>query len=207
VVDDRDAGGEAVGFLEVLGGEQNGHAVARELGHDPPQLLARPGVQSGGRLVEQDDRRAADEARGEVQPSAHAARVDGGAAVGGLGELEALQQLARAGSRLGARQPVQPADHLQVLAAGELAVDRRELAGQADLAPHREGLPDHVVAEHAGLARRRLEQRGEDADQRGLARPVGPEQPEHHPRGDVELEAVERVHLAELLAQVTRLDR
>jgi hypothetical protein len=91
-VDDRDLPRQAVGLLQVLGGEQNGHPVARQLGDDPPELLARARVKAGGRLVEQHDRRTADQSRREVEAPVHAARVDGRAAVGRIGELKALEQ-------------------------------------------------------------------------------------------------------------------
>jgi hypothetical protein len=98
------------------------------------------------------------------------------------------------------RHPVEATDHLEVLAPGELAVDGGELAGQPNPPAHREGLANDVVAEHAGIAGRWLEQGGQDANERGLARPVGAEQPEDHPGRDVEGQAVERDHVTELLA-------
>ena len=42
---------------------------------DLPHLDARLRVEAGGRLVEEDDRRVADEAHGDVEPTAHAAGV------------------------------------------------------------------------------------------------------------------------------------
>ena len=52
----------------------------------------------------------------------------------------------RSRPRVGLRLAEQPADHVQVLAAGDQLVDRRVLAGQADQAPHRVGLAHDVVA-------------------------------------------------------------
>ena len=83
-----------------------------------PERDAAARVEAGGRLVEEEDRRPRDERGGEVEPAAHAARVGPDEAVGGLGEVEALEQLASralAASRL--RQVVEPADHLEVLEA------------------------------------------------------------------------------------------
>ena len=50
-------------------------------------------VEAGGRLVEEQHRRAGDEAGGEIEPAAHAARVRLHHAVGGERELELLEQL------------------------------------------------------------------------------------------------------------------
>ena len=79
-VDDGDPLREAVGLLEVLRGQQDRGPVAAQLVDRVPQLLARARVQPGGGLVEQDHGRAADEARAEVEPAPHAARVRGDAA-------------------------------------------------------------------------------------------------------------------------------
>ena len=57
VVDHHDVAGQAVGLLEVLGGEQHGGALGHQSLDDPPQVLAALGVEPGGRLVEEEDRR------------------------------------------------------------------------------------------------------------------------------------------------------
>ena len=168
--------------------------------------MSRARVQAGGGLVEEDHRRPAGEARAEVQPAAHAARVRRDAAVGGLGEPEALEHLAGAGPRLGAGQTVEAADHLEVLTPGQLLVDGRELTGQTDPAAHRERFVDDVVAEHARAARCRAQQRGEDAHERRLAGAVGPEQPEDGGGLDLEVEAVERDDVAERLPDILGAD-
>src|SRR5690606_36050852 len=53
VVDHRDAVGEAVGFLQVLGGEQQGRALGHQFGDDVPQVAAAGRVEPGGRFVEE----------------------------------------------------------------------------------------------------------------------------------------------------------
>ena len=133
VVDDGDPLREAVGLVEVLRREQDGRALAAQLVDRAPELLPRARVQPGRGLVEQDHRRAADQARAEVEPAAHAAGVGRDAPVGGVGErrsARAPRRRARAPRR--ADEPVQPPDHLEVLAPGQLLVDGRELAGQPD---------------------------------------------------------------------------
>ncbi len=50
-------------------------------------------VDRGGRLVEDDDRRALDQDVGEAQPLAHAARVGLDLVVGGTGQTDTLEQL------------------------------------------------------------------------------------------------------------------
>ena len=75
VVDDGDLVGQRVGLLQVLGGEQHGRAVGDQVADDLPHVLALGRVEAGGRLVEEDHRRPADQAGGQVEPAAHAAGV------------------------------------------------------------------------------------------------------------------------------------
>ena len=122
-------------------------------------LLARPGVQSGGRLVEQHDRRSSDQSGGEVEPTAHPAGVRRDAPVGGLDKLEPFEHLSRAPAGLVPRQPVKLRDHVDVLPPGELLVDRGELTRQPDPSPDGKRLAHDVVAEHRRPAAARREQR------------------------------------------------
>ncbi len=72
-VDDRDAAGQLVGLVEVLGREQHGAALADQLADRVPHLAAGARVEAGGRLVEEDQRGPGDQAGREVEPAAHAA--------------------------------------------------------------------------------------------------------------------------------------
>ena len=104
VVDDDDVVGELVGLVEVLGGEEQGGAVAHEVAQHVPQLDAAARVEAGGRLVEEEHRRRGDQARGEVEPAPHAAGVVLDHLVAGLGQREPLEQLlGRRASRGGGR--------------------------------------------------------------------------------------------------------
>src|SRR6185369_10595577 len=73
VIDDADRVGQRVGLVQVLGGQQHGGAVGDQAPYDVPHVFAFGRVQAGGRLVQEDHPRPADQAGGEVQPSAHAA--------------------------------------------------------------------------------------------------------------------------------------
>ena len=99
VVDDDDVVGEGVGLFEVLRGEQHGGAAVDDGAHDVPHVLALGGVEAGGGFVEEHDLGVAREGGGEVEAPAHAARVGLGHAVGGVGEVEPLEQFR--GARLG----------------------------------------------------------------------------------------------------------
>ena len=118
-----------------------------------PQREPAARVQAGRRLVEEQHRRAEDQRGRQVEPAAHAAGVGLGGPLRGLGQLEALEQLVGAGARVGARHVVELADHLEVLEAGQVLVDRGVLAGQPDLGAQRGGVLLDVEAGDAGGAR------------------------------------------------------
>jgi hypothetical protein len=110
----------------------------------------------------------------------------------GRGEAELLQQLVRAAARRRPVEVVQPGPHREVLAAGEDLVDRGGLAEQPDPAPDLVGLGPDVEPGHPRGAAVRPQQRGEDADRRGLPRAVGPEQAAHRAGRHPEVDAGQR---------------
>jgi hypothetical protein len=99
---------------------------------------------------------------------------------------------------------VQPPEHPEVLSPGQVLVDGRVLAGQADRLAHRLRLADNVEARHACAAGVRPQQRREDADGGRLARSVRPEQSEDRAFLHFEIDAVKSAHLA--LARAVDLD-
>ena len=193
-VDDPDAVGEHVGLLEVLGGEEDGHAaVGREPLHLLPQRAAALHVEAGGGLVEEQDARPVDEREREVEPALHAAGVAAHAAVGGLHEPDALEQL-RPSARA-PRRPVMPCRAVWSFRCSR-PVRNGSSAASWSAAPivARTAAPSSTTSwpGHPRAPRRRREQRGEHVDGGGLARAVRPE---------------EAVHLAGLHAQVDPVDR
>ena len=132
VVDDSDQVGEVVGLLEVLRRHQQRHALRAQLADALPHRKAAARVEAGRRLIEEKHGWRRDQRRGEVETTAHAARVGLRGPVGGVGEAELLEQLLRARARICSRHAVEAADHLEVLAPGQQLVDRRVLAGEAD---------------------------------------------------------------------------
>jgi hypothetical protein len=131
-VDDCDPVGQLIGFLQVLGGQQERCPLALQLAHDGPDLVAAARIQACGRLIEEQHLWARQQAGGDVEPAAHAAGVGPGRPVSRLRQLEPLEQLAGAAVGLLAGQLEQASEHLQVLAPGQQLIDRRELPRQAD---------------------------------------------------------------------------
>ena len=191
VVDDGDRVGQFVGLLEVLRRQEQGRALADQAADDVPHAEAAARVEPGRRLVEEQQLGPPDERAAKVEPAAHAARVRLDDPVAGVGQLELLQQLRCASRGLGLRELVQPPEHDQVLAPGQVLVDRGVLPGQADDRAKLLRLLDDVEARDRGVAGVRLQQRREDAHGRGLAGPVRAEQSQDRAFGDLEVHAVE----------------
>jgi hypothetical protein len=161
-----------------------------------PQRAAALRVQAGGRLVEEEDRRAVHERERQVEPALHAARVAADLAVGRVGEADALEQLGAAAAPLGLGQPVEPALQLHVLAAGEEVVERGVLQRRADVPAHVGAMARHVEAGHGRAPRGRRQEGGEHVDGRRLARSVGPQEAVDLARGDLEVDAVDGADVA-----------
>ena len=209
LVDDPDAVGEQVGLLQVLRGEEHGHAVVRGQALDlGPERAAALRVEPGGGLVEEEDARAVHQREREVEAPLHPAGVAADLAVRGLGQPHPRQQLVAAPDALRTRQAVQRGLKLHVLTPREERIEGGLLEGGSDGGPDLRAFLHHVMPRHAGAAGGGRQQRGEHVDGRGLAGPVGPEEPVDLAGGDSDVDAVHGARaLLELAHQVGRLDR
>src|SRR5438477_8654657 len=118
VVDDRHPVAERVGLLQVVRGEEDGHAFGAQPAYLVPQVRTALRVEPGGGLVEEDDLRRVDDPERDVDAAALATGVRLAFAVGELAELEALDGLHRALAGLRFADPVQPRLQYQLLARG-----------------------------------------------------------------------------------------
>ena len=140
-------------------------------------------VQPGGRLVQEQHPRPADQAGREVQPAAHAARVGLDRPSAGLGQVEALQQLAGRRRASGGQLPA--AGRSAPGSPGRSAPRRRRRTGRSGRsAAHRSG--SRATSKPATRARAAVgaQQGGQDAHRGGLAGAVGPSSPQMVPRLD-----------------------
>ena len=108
---------------------------------------------------------------------------------------------------LGAGDPVQPREHAQDLAAGELHVEVVQLRHDAHLQARLLGVLGHRIAEHGDLALVGERLRGEHPHRRGLPGAVGAEQPEADPARHLEIEPVDGRDRTEALDHAPDRDR
>ena len=164
-------------------------------------------VEAGGRLVQEEHRWSRDQRCRDVEAPAHAAGVGAQRTVRGAGEVEPPEELVGPRQDLGSRHLREHADHPKVLPAGQVGVDGRVLAGQADPPAHGVGLFDDVVAEDLRPAAVGKEHRRQDPYGRRLAGPVRTQESEDGSLGDLQVDPGKRHHLAVPLAETLDHDR
>jgi hypothetical protein len=202
VVDDGHPAAELVGLLHVVGGEEDGLALAVQLLHDLVEGQAALGVEAGGRLVEEEDVGLVHDRPGHHEPLGHAAGQREHRGVGEAVQLDAVDEAVGGGLGRLARHPEEPPVEDEVLLHGEAAVERVRLRDDADdpLGLGRRG--DDVDPAHHGAARRRDDPGGQHPGGRRLAGAVGAEQAEDLAAAHRQVEVghgpdVARVHLGQ----------
>ena len=149
-----------------------------ELAEQLAQLDAGPRVEARRRLVEEQDLGIVDEGVGEAQPLLHAARQGLDVLVALVAEVDELEEVADHPSPPGGRDPVAAGEEVEVLPDLHVVVDPEDVRHEAEDAPDLVGVPGDGEAGDLGLAARRPQQRGEDAQRGRLAGAVGPDQAE-----------------------------
>jgi hypothetical protein len=167
-----------------------------ELADVAPDRAARLRVQADRRLVEEQDPRRVQQPARDLEATLHAAREGRHSAAPALPEADHLEDLAHPVGDRRARDAVQLGVQAQVLLRGEVAVERRVLEDEADVPAHLVALGRDVVAGDGGAAAGRPHEGAQHADRRRLAGPIGPEEAERLPRGDVEVDAADRLDVA-----------
>ncbi len=100
------------------------------------------------------------------------------------------------------RHLVDAGDEVEVLEHRQVLVEAEALRHVADLAADFVRLGDDVVAEALARAAVGLEEAAEHADGRRLAAAVGPEKAADLALGDLQVQALDHLEVAEALAQV-----
>ena len=204
VIHHRDSGGQLVGLVEILSGEQHRGPCCGDLTDGAPHVISPARVQAGGRFVEKQDGRRQDQSCRDVEASPHPAGVAGDRPSCGIGQAEAFEQLVGPCARPVLGEPEEAAEHHQVLASGEQFVDGRVLPDQADRASDRTGPAADVVAGHRGDSGVQVDEGGQGPHGRALAGPVGTEQAVDGAGLHGEVEAVEGAGVAVALVEADR---
>ena len=116
-VHDGDGVAQLLRLLQIVGGQQDGHALGIDAADVFPELATQFDVHPGGRLVQDQDRRIVDQGLGHHQPPLHAARQGPDIGMGLVRQAERGQQFVAAA--LVGGHAIEAGLDLQRLARGE----------------------------------------------------------------------------------------
>ena len=202
-VDDADGVRHLLHLGEDVARDDHRRARRREAADLVAQLLDADGVEAVGRLVEHEQTWPGDQRQREPQALPHAHREAPGALLPGVREVHGAEHLIYAALW----NAQQPGAHAQVLARGEVGVERRLLDEAADCVevlaapgvPGKEDLPD-----------RRPQHPADHLERCRLAGAVGAEQPVHLALADMKAHVgygvLRLVATAEALGEPARLE-
>ena len=196
-------------FGQAVGAEQRRRAALGQRADEVADLDRALGVESVGRLVEDDDRGVADQGQGDPDPLAHPQRERADLVVGAVGETDADAGSRGTSASLG-READRGGPDLEVLASAlAFLYERRRL----DDHPGAAGRASRKPGDPASWPRiRAWPEVGRCSPSRtriavDLPAPLGPSRPTTLPSGTREGEVVEHRAMAEALDQALELDR
>ena len=188
-VDDRHRVAGALDLIEQVRGQHDGAALIGQAGDHGPHLVHARRVEPVHRLVQDEQFRVREQARGHAQALAHAHRVRGHLVPGPFGQTDPGQ---RRRDPLRRRPAPGGGQQAEVVAAGQVRVE----AGLVDDRPDPGQGPAPLGRDRGAEQRHRAGvgpgQAEQGADQRGLARAVRAEVAEGGAARDEQLDVVDR---------------
>ena len=170
---------------------QDDHHVLANLRQQVQEAVALFRVQAGGGLVDNDQLRVAKQCLGDAETLAHATREAGEGFFAHVPEVHLLQQRFHGGLAFAADgQPFQYGQMVQHVVGANPRVHAEVLWQVAEPGAQFAGGGQDIQATEADSAGSGNLQRGDTAHQRGFARAVRPQQPEHTP-GDFQRDPIQ----------------
>ena len=198
----------ALGLVHEVSGDEQRHAVlTRELEHQLPELIACDRIHARGGLVQDEHVRPVHHGDGQRQALAHAKGQLLGQFVGDIGQPEARHHLGDAGFALRGGHLEDACVQVEVLAHGQLAIQREGLRHVAHAAPHRQVVRVDRLSEQLGMALAGRQQASEHLHGRGLATAVGAQEAEDLATVDAQIDPVNRREVAKATGEVVGFDR
>ena len=157
-------------------------------------------IKAGIRLVQKHHVGVVDQSAGDGQALRHAARERAHHVKAAMLQLDGLEQLHDA--RLRICQPIKLRIQKQVLLGGKVGIEHGVMRDKADAPASRFGVFPQVDAHKACRAVGRARERGQHAQQRGLAGAVGAEYGKERPLRNLDGHLVHRLARAEHLRQL-----
>ena len=186
VVDDGDAVAEALGFFDVVSGEDDGFLFATKLFDDVVDFAADLRVEAGGGLIEEEDFGVVDEGHGEGEALFLAAGQLGVEGVALFVEAEALEELFGV-----AMAVVEAGEEFEGFHDAELVGKRGGLEGGTDFVAEAVGIALGIEAADGNFAGVEGAEAFEDFDGGGLAGAVGAKEAEDFAFVDLKADAAD----------------
>ena len=213
VVQHQQALAQALGLVHEVRGQQDRLALAQQALQALPHQVARLRIEAGGRLVKQQQIGVVHQRTRQRQAALHAARQLGRLGARLVAERGEVQQLRHPLGHLRAAQAEVAAEHVQVLGAAEVRVERIELRYHAEACLDGQAIARHLqrravgpreVADAADIRRRQPQAH---ADGGGLARAVGADHAQAFARRDAERHAIHHARIAIGLGEITHIEQ
>ena len=176
--------------VEEVGGQHHRDAEAAQAVDQGQHLLPAGRVEAGGGLVEQDELGVGDDGLGQLGPLAHAGGEAAHRPEAGLVQPDQVEHLRRPLAGGPHRQPAELAEGGHHVGRGLVEGQAVVLGHVADAAADADGVVGHGDAADLDRPRVGPAEAEEEAEEGGLARPVGPDQADP-PGGQVEVDVVE----------------
>ena len=202
---ERDLGAERREVVHLMARDHHRRALGGQVTENPVDMPLGCRVEAVGRLVEHQQTRLGQQSGRQAEPLTHAQGEAAHPVVGHVEETDLLQGVVDLGAPLGP-VAVQPRERDQVLPGGQRGVE----TGSVDETAHAPGHPEHPVDRRAQDLETALVGDGEPEQQPqegGLPGPVRPHETVDLPPRDVEVDAVERYDVAEVLGRAPGPDR
>jgi len=191
-VQDSHAVRQPSGLAQEVGAEHHrAPLLGGQPGDEADHLAGGGGVQARGGLVQEEDLGVVQQGAGQGHPLALAGGEAVDPDVGQFGHGELLEDLGRPVLGLVAGHPPDAGGEDEVLPGGQAIVQAGVLGEHTGPSAHGVTVDRGIQAQDRGPPRVGGQHSVEEADGRGLARPVGPEQRQDLARGDIEGQVVD----------------
>ncbi len=202
MVDDTDHRAQLRQLRKDVAGDDDGLAHPAELTKDLAHLDARPRVETGCRLIQQEHDGIVDESPGQAQSLLHPARKSVDSLVAPFRQADELEQFVHNRFAAMLRLAVARGVEVKVLGNSELVVDAKEVRHVADPAVHLLRLFGDVCATDRSVSAGGFQERREYPEGRRFPGAVRPDKAEDLTFGHLKRDIVERGSLAIDLGQV-----
>ena len=194
-------------FGENVRADQNRFAFRSELTDHFAQLNACPRIESGSRLVHDQDGRIVNDGPAQAQSLFHAFGKPVDRFLGQAIELGKAHYATESALPLGPHQAVSPGKEIEILTDQDAGL-RIEIVGhEAQTAPHAVGILRDGKTIDKSVAPRGHIQRGQNAHAGGLAGAVGTDVSKHMAAAHGKADILHRLGRAKIAMQVCQLDK